>query len=289
MSQFSSRGGVILDLDGTALHEYQGVVRVPESIKTGLQAIHALHRPIILNTLRFPLSIIRTIGSEWLAINHVPIPVICLNGSVTGYIQRISEDSDDIQFEEILSHPLTEQEIDQMLDSVEKLLSAGLTEISLFYYPRDWKFGELIWTPNPEEIPRLDKKYTSCSAVVSTDLIKLRSEFKRLEVCMIFLLVNAEGDQLMAYQHTHKHSYFTHDAIDKKSGALQIAQHLNISLEDSIGAGDTELDTFLESVGLALQIKKKLPYQGRYATLEIEGAAQLGEFLATTAQLLTNI
>lgn len=283
-TSFKKKGAVMLDLDGTVLYEERGVVRVPESIKQGLRTLHTLNKPIILNTLRFPLSIIRTIGKEWLAINEVPIPIISLNGSVIGHIQKTIDN--ELEFAELTSFPLNEKEMDEVIDGVEKLINAGLKDITLFYYPRDWKFGELIWTPDPNRIPLLEKKYTSCSAFVSTNLSKLRNELKRLETCMLFLLINAEGDQLMAYQHTHKHSYFTRKGVNKKFGAQQLVHELSRSLDDCIGAGDTELDTFLDGIGLSLQIgKNQLPYRGKHATLNLKDAQELGRLLEEIAQL----
>ncbi len=281
---FGTTGAVILDLDGTTLHEEEGQITVPGSIKRGLRGLHALGRPIILNTLRFPQSVIRTIGPDWIAINQEPIPGIFLNGSLIGQLEKNGQG--ELQFREFKSFLLTEQEIDTVIDGLEKLVSAGLKDMLLFYYPRDWQLGERIWTPDPTQIPAIREKYTSCSSVVATSLTELRSELKLGETCMIFLLINAEGDQLMAYQHTHKHSYFTNNATDKTTGAIWLTTHLNVSLDCSLGAGDTELDTFLNAVGLSLQIGKRvLPYQGKHATLRLEHPRELGMCLEELAEL----
>ena len=53
-SKFEECGGLITDLDGTAIHEFEGRYSIPQSVQLGLDKIYDLGRPIILNTLRFP-------------------------------------------------------------------------------------------------------------------------------------------------------------------------------------------------------------------------------------------
>lgn len=50
---------------------------------------------------------------------------------------------------------MTEAEIDEVLDGVKGLLDGGIDDILVFYYPRDWRMGEIIWTPAPENWQRL--------------------------------------------------------------------------------------------------------------------------------------
>src|SRR5687767_8626487 len=85
------RSLLVLDLDGTALLEDQGKVFISSSVEKAVKAIHDLKRPVVLNTLRFPLSVMRTIGEAWYQIADVPILTVLLNGSVLGYIQRSPE------------------------------------------------------------------------------------------------------------------------------------------------------------------------------------------------------
>src|SRR5689334_8692513 len=87
-SNFTTKGGIITDLDGTAVHEEKGRIYIPEPVEYGLKAIYKAGRPVILNSLRFPLSVMRTFGKEWLAIANAPIPVVSMNGSQTGYVKR---------------------------------------------------------------------------------------------------------------------------------------------------------------------------------------------------------
>src|SRR5215212_9701252 len=108
-SEFSFRGGVITDLDGTAVHEHRGKIYIPEPVEFGLKKLHSAGRPFILNSLRFPLSVIRTFGKEWYAISNAPIPTVCLNGSLIGRVNRSTEG--ELAFEEIEAFPLTATEI----------------------------------------------------------------------------------------------------------------------------------------------------------------------------------
>ena len=154
-SDFTGKGGVITDLDGTAIHEYQGRYLIPQSVELGLKKIYDLGRPVIINTLRFPLSVIHTFGKEWYTISNAPIPVILLNGSQLGLI---SKSDDRFAFEQLASFPLQTDEILTTINGVMQLLDAGIKELVLFYYPEDWTKGEIIWTPVPEKIPSLQKK-----------------------------------------------------------------------------------------------------------------------------------
>src|SRR5687768_16369593 len=85
-SRFTSTGGVITDLDGTAVHEDQGRIYIPEPVEFGLKALYDRRRPVALNSLRFPLSVLRTFRKEWLAISGAPIPVVSMNGSQVVYV-----------------------------------------------------------------------------------------------------------------------------------------------------------------------------------------------------------
>ncbi|MEO5673343.1 MAG: hypothetical protein ABIQ74_01730 [Chitinophagales bacterium] len=68
---------MITDLDGTALQGVRGSITIPESVKSGLKKIHELGRPVVLNTLRFPLSVMRSFGREWYDISNALVPKCC--------------------------------------------------------------------------------------------------------------------------------------------------------------------------------------------------------------------
>src|SRR5215468_10308663 len=94
----AARTFLALDLDGTALLEDHGKVFISSSVEKGVKALHDLQIPVVLNTLRFPLSVITTVGNEWYHIADLPIPTVLLNGSVLGYIKCHNSE---LQYEEI--------------------------------------------------------------------------------------------------------------------------------------------------------------------------------------------
>jgi hydroxymethylpyrimidine pyrophosphatase-like HAD family hydrolase len=104
---------------------------------------------------------------------------------------------------------------------------------------------------------------------------------------MIFLLIEVPEDQRMAYQHTQRSNFMTHEGVDKLSGARTIADHLGISLDDSIGAGDTEMDRFLNAVGLAAIVgDRELKLAGLRDTLRLPDSSAFGDLLFQTSALL---
>lgn len=103
-SRFAASGGVITDLDGTAVHEDLGRIYIPQPVEFGLKALYDNGHRVVLNSLRFPLSVMRTFGKEWLAIADAPIPVVSMNGSQLGFVTK--DDKDELCFEEIAAFPL---------------------------------------------------------------------------------------------------------------------------------------------------------------------------------------
>ena len=80
-SGFAERGGVVTDLDGTAVHEREGRVLIADPVAEGLRELAMQGRPVVLNTLRFPRNVIDTFGRVWSAITSEPLPLVSLNGS----------------------------------------------------------------------------------------------------------------------------------------------------------------------------------------------------------------
>ena len=283
-SRFAATGGVITDLDGTAVHEEQGRIYIPEPVEFGLKKIYELGQPVVLNSLRFPLSVMRTFGKEWLAIANAPIPVVSMNGSQLGFVTR--DEKDELCFEEITAFPLAATEIDEVLEGVQGLLDGDVREILLFYYPRDWRMGEIIWTPVAEKVIHVKEKYRSASSVTAVEFAKLREQLQSEEICMIFLLIERSADDLMAYQHSKPSSFFTRKGVDKLYGSQQIARKLGFDLAHSIGAGDTPMDSFLNGVGLAVQVGNfNLEFKGLQATIKLKNSFELGDFLFRLAEL----
>ena len=88
-SSFATSGVVVTDLDGTAVHEFQGKITIPKEVELGLMRHYEHGRPLILNSLRFPLSVIRTFGQDWYKLSNAPIPTITLNGSLMGLVMSV--------------------------------------------------------------------------------------------------------------------------------------------------------------------------------------------------------
>lgn len=287
-SAFTEHGAVITDLDGTAIQESEGRYSIPHSVELGLKKVHDLGRPVVINTLRFPLSVMRTFGKEWYSISHSPIPTVLMNGSQLGYI--VETKNKNFGYEEIAAFILTADEIDEVFVTVQSLLSDGITDLLIFYYPRKWDIGEVIWTPVKNKIPVIQNKYLSASSVFSTDVKTLQDEMKLQDICMIFLLIDVQEDKLMAYQHTKKNNFFTHKGVDKLYGAEQIANKLGFQLPHSLGAGDTVMDTFLKGVGLAVHVGNPyLQFEGILPPLKIQNSSELGELLFALAAMQRTI
>lgn len=283
-SNFVEEGGVITDLDGTAIHEFQGKYSIPTSVELGLKKIYDLGRPIVINTLRFPLSVMRTFGNEWYKISGTPVPTVLMNGSQLGFMIETGDGK--LSYEEITAFLLQEEEIEEVINIVQKLLSDGIFNLLVFYYPRKWIKGEIIWTPVKEKIPAVKNKYLSASTVFSSDVKQLHDELLKEDICMIFLLIEVPQDKLMAYQHTKKNNFFTHKGVDKLYGSHQIASHLGFRMSHSLGAGDSEMDTFLKDVGLAVHVGNPfLSFTGVLPPVKLTGSSELGELFFELAAM----
>ena len=287
-SKFDECGGLITDLDGTAIHEFEGRYSIPQSVQLGLDKIYDLGRPIVLNTLRFPLSVIRTFGKEWYKISNAPIPTVLMNGSQLGNI--IPDKEGNFLYSEIDSYPLQPEEIAQVLHITTSFIKNNDLDLLVFYYPRDWRQGEIIWTPLAEKVDAVQTKYLSASKVYAASLENLQKDLLDQELCMIFLLIDVPQDRLMAYQHTKRNNFFTHKGVDKEFGAQQIANHLQFDLKHSIGAGDSEMDNFLQSVGLAIHVGNPLlSIEGIMPPIKVKSSSEFGELLFELAAMQKNV
>ena len=286
-SDFARSGCIITDLDGTALHEDQGKILIPEPVEFGFRRLHGLGRPFILNSLRFPLSILRTFGREWYTISSSPIPAVTLNGSLLGHV--VQDSAGEMLFEELDAFPLSGEEIDRAVDVIEQLVAEDVKEALLFYYPRDWRIGEVIWTPVAERIITVRNKYVSASSVTAVELPKLREQLHAEDVCMMLLLIDLPQDRLMAYQHTNRSSFVTRAGVDKLFGARRMAELLHVELASSVGAGDTDMDRFLSGVGLAVLVGPlPLDYRGILGTVRLKTSMEFGQMLFDLAAMLGN-
>jgi hydroxymethylpyrimidine pyrophosphatase-like HAD family hydrolase len=283
-SNLATHGAVITDLDGTAVHEDKGRIYIPPPVEFGLRAIYDRGRPVVLNSLRFPLSVMRTFGKEWLAIARAPIPVVSMNGSQLGFVT--TDEKGELCFDEIAAFPLSANEIDSVLAGVDALLDDDIRDVLLFYYPRDWRLGEIIWTPVAEKVIPVKEKYKSASSVIAVEPEKLSEMLHAEEVCMIFLLIERPADDLMAYQHSKPSSFFTAKGIDKMSGVSALAEPLGFDIASSVGAGDTLMDIFLNGVGLSVHVgPQELPFRGSHNTIKLQNSFELGDLLFHLAGL----
>jgi len=286
-SDFARNGCIITDLDGTALHEDQGRILIPEPVEFGFRKLHSLGRPFILNSLRFPLSILRTFGREWYTISNSPIPVVTLNGSLLGHV--VQDSGGEMLFEELDAFPLSAEEIDRTIDVIEQLVAEDVKEALLFYYPRDWRIGEVIWTPVAERIITVRNKYVSASSVTAVELPKLREHLHAEDVCMMVLLIDLPHDRLMAYQYSNRSSFVTRAGVDKLFGARRMAELLQVELSSSVEAGDTEMDRFLSGVGLAVVVGSlPLDYRGIFGTVRLKTSVEFGQMLFDLAAMVGN-
>ncbi len=104
---------------------------------------------------------------------------------------------------------------------------------------------------------------------------------------MIFLLLNIAQEKMMAYQHTRRDNFITQAGVDKLFGAQRMAEFLKFELPSSIGAGDTELDRFLEGVGLAVLVGGiPLDFHGAIETVRLKDSSELGELLFDVAHIV---
>lgn len=282
-SRFRDRGGVVTDLDGTALHEHAGRVYVAEPVAEGLKALVELGRPVVVNTLRFPLNVIRTFGQEWSAITREPVPLVSLNGAIFGMLTPLGRT--DTIFEEVSAFPLSSREIEEAMQSFQGLVDDESLDVAVFVYPRDWRQGELIWSFRADRVDTLRAKYKSASSVLSGRLEDLQQWLLVEEICMLSIQAEASEDRRMVYQQTNPNRFVTTAGVDKLSGAREAAARLDFDLDQSVGAGDTPMDRFLAGVGLALQVGPMvLSFQGRQDTLRLETPFQLGSALFELAR-----
>jgi hydroxymethylpyrimidine pyrophosphatase-like HAD family hydrolase len=281
-SRFAERGAVMTDLDGTAVHEFEGRVILSKSVELGLERVHATGREVLINTMRFPRSIMQAFGAEWRRASGSDMLVVSLKGSLVGRIA--ATESGELAFEEIESFTLTAEELAEVLIGVRGLCEQGVEELLVFFYPRDWRQGELIWTPDAQRIAQVQAKFRSASRVFSGDIESLAAALHAQPQCLLLLLIDAPQDRLMAYQHTERARFVTHRGVDKRHGALSLAASLGVSLADSVGAGDSEIDNFLDEVGLAAIVgNQDVGFKGRYETVRLPDAPAFGEMLLAIA------
>jgi hydroxymethylpyrimidine pyrophosphatase-like HAD family hydrolase len=226
----------------------------------------------------------RTFGKEWYKISNAPIPTVLMNGSQLGFITDAGEGK--FGYEEITSFPLNEEEINNLLQIVNDFLKDCGKQLIGVLLPKRLEAWRNYLDTGKRKDTEIQNKYRSASTVFSGELSQLEDELKRQDICMIFLLIDIPQDKLMAYQHTKKSSFFTHTGVDKRSGSEYIAEHLGFELNHSLGAGDSEMDTFLTAVGQAVHVGNPyLKYEGLLPSIRLESSKELGDLLFQLAAM----
>jgi hydroxymethylpyrimidine pyrophosphatase-like HAD family hydrolase len=281
-SRFWSVGAVMTDLDGTAVHEVDGKSIISQSVELGLERVHAAGRQVLVNTLRFPLSIMRVFAQQWRRATGDDMLAVTLNGSLVGRIRRAADGQ--LVFDEMAAFPIDQEEIAEVMQAIEGLCRDHCDDLLVFYYPREWRQGEAIWTPNPARLDAIRAKYRSASHVFSGRVDALAVALQQQPICMVFLVIDASEDRLMAYQHGQRTRFITHAGVDKRRGALELARLTGVALDQSIGAGDAEPDTFLDETGFSLIVgNQDVRFRGKRATVRVPDAPAFGELLLVAA------
>lgn len=277
-TRFMSHGAVFTDLDGTAVHEIDGRVIIPPIVEYGLKRVHDSGRRVVINTMRFPQSVLAAFAAEWYRITGEAIPLVSLNGSQIGHVAAGPDGV--LVFDELDAFPLAKDEIAELLQGVQGAVTQGAQDLLVFFYPRDWRVGELLWTPDPSRVAATAAQYRSASEVFSGPVQALADRMAAGPVCLVLLPGGAPQDRRMAYQRTERTCFVTHAGVDKRHGAIEMARHLGIDLAHSVGAGDAQTDTFLSAVGLAAIVgNTELDFKGRVATLRLPDPLAWGQVL----------
>ncbi|KAA6436750.1 HAD hydrolase family protein [Dyadobacter flavalbus] len=278
--EFIEKGGLITDLDGTVIQQHEGRYFMPEEVGAGLTELYLSNCTVIINSMRFPLSVINTFANDWYGMSHASIPLVSLNGSQAGYIHK---EESSFTFEEVMAFPLTADEIGHLISDVDAILNNGRSAL-VFYYPRDWKKGEIIWTPVQEKVDETRDKYRSASTVYSSNLDTLKEHLLAEDICMIFLLpVEVQSDT--PFQHTDHKDFYSHEQVNKLYGAKKFLSHLGLDMQHFIGAGDTPMDVFLKEAGLVLKVGKlNLNFECASEVIELEQIIDIAEVFTTVAE-----
>jgi hypothetical protein len=113
--------------------------------------------------------------------------------------------------------------------------------------------------------------------VDGVNLLQAAPTDSREELCMVFLLIEVPQEMQMACQHTQRNQF---REVDNLFGARQMAHRLNLELEYCVGAGDTEMDTFLQGVGKAVEAGPSAhPFRGFVQTIKLPDSLAFRDLL----------
>ncbi|QMU27098.1 HAD hydrolase family protein [Adhaeribacter radiodurans] len=282
---FRQHGGLLTDLDGTIVLQRNGKFIIPLEVQTGLNKLYQRNCPIILNTIRFPLSIIKTFAAVLYPLAQKPIPVISLNGSQWGYISL--GENQEYRFTEAGAQPLKQADIQSCLANIQLLVQQQVPDIAVFYYPRDWTKGEIIWTSVETQVGEIAQSYPSASHVYSSSLAILENHLKAEDISMIFLLV--KKDHLAGtFLQRNFQDFYTSTGVNKLTGAHAFVNQLGRTLKQFIGAGDTPMDVFLQETGAVIKVGNlPLDFECSGPLLPIETVPEMGEVFTQIAEACT--
>lgn len=279
---FKQQGGLMTDLDGTIVQHQDGNYTIPLEVQAGLTELYRVNCPVLLNTLRFPLSIIETFAAVLYPLAQLPIPVISLNGSQWGYISQ--GENKEFSFIEAGAKPLTSAEINSFMADIRLLVQNKVPHIAVFYYPRDWTKGEIIWSAEQDRVAEMRQTYKSASQVYSSSLAVLEKNLADEEISMIFLLVKKDLIQGAHLQRDLKDFYTTAGA-NKLAGAHAFVNQLGRNLLHFIGAGDTPMDVFLKETGAVIKVGSyPLDFHCQATILPVETVSEIGEVFTWIAE-----
>lgn len=279
--EFVELGGLMTDLDGTVIQQKDGRYFMPEQVREGLTDMYNTSCPVVINTMRFPLSVIKTFATDWYDMSKASVPLVSLNGSQVGYINK--DNKARFTFEETDAFPLKENEISKFISDVDAILSNN-GNVLVFYYPRAWNKGEIIWTPDKEKVEETKKKYRSASHVYSGKLNTLHDHLLSEDICMIFLLAT-KTDADVPYLQTNHKDFYTRRNVDKLYGAKKMISSLHRKIDHFIGAGDTPMDVFLKEVGQVVKVgNMDFPFQFNSPVLHLDHVPDIGEVFSEVAK-----
>jgi hypothetical protein len=283
-SGFASSGAVMTDLDGTAVVERGSWTTVETEVGLALKRLRDLGLPVALNTLRSPRNVVETFGRAWAAITDDPLPLVSLNGAVSGMLVETGGGA--MAFDEFDALPLTPGEVVGVGATLRALSEAGVPDPLLFHCPRDWRGGEWIWSRDRARAEAALRRYPGTSGAHACSIDELEARMLDEETCMAFLLVEQEA-RLPMFHAVRPGAFVTRVGVDKLAGAERLARRLSFDLAASVGAGDTPMDSFLAGCGLAVQVGPlEVGHAGRQATLRVPDPAGLGAVLRHVAGVL---
>lgn len=281
-SDFRDKGGLMTDLDGTVIQEIEGKAFIPSEVQQGLADMYKTSCPIIINTIRFPLSVIRTFAYDWYDISKASVPLVSLNGSQIGYMNKDKKSK--FTFQEVNAYPLNNQELRKIISEIDNILCNGAVSMLVFYYPRAWNRGEIIWTSQVEKLAETKEKYKSASEIYAGDLQTLQHNLEAEDINMIFLLTTIT-DLTVPHLQTSRKDFYTHNNVDKLYGANKMISYLGLEIENFIGSGDTPMDVFLREVGQVIKVGNlELNFECKSHILQLEHVPDIGEVFTEIAK-----